>query len=177
MSTTRIRTAVISGCFCYFLMEIKWFISILRIGKRIDISKTDVNNKISSFFEEAVLCGTTIQSRIPYCTATQRYRTVPSRRTSFFPVPYRTGTRRYGTVRYGIGTAYRQSLVSMMWSNLDRWFIYGHLTDINAWNITFSWVLLSSALTVHLRSSFQPCETNVKEQHIRKPYLPCFRSW
>ena len=61
--------------------------------------------KIFSLLEKAVFCGRTVQSRIPYRTAAQQYRTVPSRPTSFFPLPYRTGT-----VRYGIGTAYRRSL-------------------------------------------------------------------
>ena len=50
--------------------------------------------KIFSLLEKAVFCGRTVQSRIPYRTAAQQYRTVPSRPTSFFSstVPVRYGT-------------------------------------------------------------------------------------
>ena len=65
-----------------------------------------VKNNFLALLDEAVLSGRSLKYRIPYRTAAHQYRTVPSRPTYFFPLPYRTGT-----VRYGIDTAYRQSLL------------------------------------------------------------------
>jgi hypothetical protein len=95
---------LIDCSFVYSILSIRFYISIYFVFK----------NKLHTHFTHRKRCVQHILPKFSLETIGGRavlpshtaYRTVPSRLTSFFPIPSRLETR-----RYGINTAYRQSLI------------------------------------------------------------------